>query len=89
MSIRSKLFTLALTGMALSMGTTPVQAQDDPKVRKDLSTVIALQGKPCGEIVKLRRLGENDYDVTCKSGHRYRVYVGANGRVIVEAKGQG
>jgi len=29
----------------------PVHAADDPKQRKDLAAVIALQGLPCGEVV--------------------------------------
>ena len=60
-----------------------VLAQEDEKVKKDLSTVIALQNKPCGEVVKLQRLGENDYVVSCRSGHRYRVSVSESGRVQV------
>ncbi len=89
MNIRTKLFTMTLAALTLSI--TPIQsfAQDDPKIKKDLGTVIALQGKPCGEVVALRRLSENDYVVTCKSGDRYRVYVDTNDRVIVEDRGKG
>ena len=70
----------------LSMVTAPSLAQDDAKVRKDLGTVIALKGKPCGEVVSLKRLGDDDYAVTCKSGDRYRVYVGEGDRVIIEKR---
>jgi hypothetical protein len=58
-------------------------ADDDPKQRQDLTAVIALQGKPCGEVVSYVVKGESDYVATCKDGNRYRVYV-KDGRVVVE-----
>jgi hypothetical protein len=58
-------------------------AADDPKQREDLTAVIALQGKPCGEVVSYVAKGDNDYVATCKDGNRYRVYV-KEGRVVVE-----
>ena len=60
-------------------------AADDPKQRQDLAAVIALQGKPCGEVVSYVAQAENDFIATCKDGNRYRVYV-KDGRVIVEKK---
>ena len=60
-------------------------AADDPKQRQDLSAVIALQGKPCGEVVSYVVQGDNDFLATCKDGNRYRVYV-KDGRVVVEKK---
>ena len=60
-------------------------AQDDAAQRKDLTAVIALQGKPCGEVVKVETKGKDDYVATCKDGNRYRVYVNAQGRVVVES----
>lgn len=59
-------------------------AQSDPKVLKDLGTVIALQGKPCGKAVRADKKGENDYVVTCQSGDRYRVTIDQNDRVVVK-----
>jgi hypothetical protein len=58
-------------------------AADDAKQREDLSAVIALQGKPCGEVVSYVAKGDNDFIATCKDGNRYRVYV-KDGRVLVE-----
>lgn len=58
-------------------------AADDPKQRQDLAAVIALQGKPCGEVVSYVAKADNDFVATCKDGNRYRVYV-KDGRVIVE-----
>ena len=60
-------------------------AADDPKQREDLAAVIALNGKPCGEVVSYVVQGENDFLATCKDGNRYRVYV-KEGRVTVEKK---
>ena len=60
-------------------------AADDPKHKEDLAAVIALQGKPCGEVASFVTQADNDYLVTCKDGNRYRVYV-KDGRVVVEKK---
>jgi hypothetical protein len=59
------------------------RAADEAKQREDLSAVIALQGKPCGEVVSYVAKGDNDFIATCKDGNRYRVYV-KDGRVVVE-----
>jgi hypothetical protein len=58
-------------------------AADEPKQRQDLTAVIALQGKPCGEVVSYVAKGDNDFLATCKDGNRYHVYV-KDGRVVVE-----
>ena len=63
---------------------TPIIAADDAAQRKDLTAVIALQGLPCGEVVAFVAKGENDFIASCKDGNRYRVYVNAQGRVIVQ-----
>ena len=60
-------------------------AADDPKQRQDLTAVIALQGKPCGEVVSYVVQGDNDFLATCKDGNRYRVHV-RDGRVLVEKR---
>ena len=60
-------------------------AADDPKQRQDLTAVIALHGKPCGEVVSYVVQGENDFLASCKDGNRYRVYV-KDGRVVVEKR---
>ena len=60
------------------------QATDDAAVRKDLFTVITLQGLPCGEVVSVTTKAENDHIASCKDGNRYHVFVNAAGRVVVE-----
>jgi len=67
----------------------PAFAQDEqnggsPDVPEDLFAVLALRGKPCAKVVQHERRGENDYLVTCESGNRYRIFVSAEGRVVVE-----
>jgi len=43
-----------------------------------------LQGLPCGQVVAVKVNAENDYACSCKDGNRYRVYMNAAGRVVVE-----
>jgi hypothetical protein len=59
-------------------------AADDQSTRKDLFTVITLQGLPCGEVVSVTTRGENDHVASCKDGNRYHVFLNAAGRVVVE-----
>jgi hypothetical protein len=64
--------------------TPPMLAADDAAQRKDLTAVIALQGLPCGEVVSFVAKGDQDFIATCKDGNRYRVFVNAEGRVVVQ-----
>lgn len=57
-------------------------AADDPG--KDLKATIALQGMACDQIISTKRNGDSDYNVACKDGNRYHVYVNDKGRVIVQ-----
>ena len=59
-------------------------AADDASVKKDLFTVITLQGLPCGEVISFTTKGDNDHIVSCKDGNRYHVFLTAQGRVVVE-----
>jgi hypothetical protein len=59
---------------------------DDEALRKDLTAVIALHGLPCGEVVAVEVLAESDYAASCKDGNKYRVYLNAEGRVVVEKR---
>ena len=70
--------------MAWTLVAMSVLAADDAAQRKDLAAVIALQGLPCGEVVSFVAKAPNDFLATCKDGNRYRVYVNAQGRVVVE-----
>jgi hypothetical protein len=78
-----------IAGTAIAILTTAIiataaQAADDAAVRKDLFTVITLQGLPCGEVVSVTTKAENDHIASCKDGNRYHVFLNAAGRVVVE-----
>lgn len=73
--------SIALSTMLLAM---PSSAADDAALLKDLTSVIALLGLPCGKVVSAKPLKDNDHIATCQDGHRYRVFVNAEGRVVAE-----
>ena len=73
-----------ITILATASFAAPSLAADDVAVRKDLFTVITLQGLPCGEVVSYTTKTDNDHVAVCKDGNRYHVYVNAQGRVVVE-----
>jgi hypothetical protein len=73
---------IALTALAF-VGSVRVSVAQDP-VLQDLKVTIALQGYPCDAIVSAERNADSDYTASCRDGNRYRVYVNAQGRVIVE-----
>ena len=62
----------------------PSFADDDEALKKDLTAVIALHGLPCGQVVAVTVLGENDYAASCQDENRYHVYLNAEGRVMVD-----
>lgn len=78
----------ALVGVLATMSAaTSLAVEDsasDVQVAQDLTAVIALQGLPCGKVVSARKQGEDDYVASCQDGNRYRVFVNADGRVVVE-----
>ena len=74
----------ALTISIVALSAAPSLAADDAATRKDLTSVIALQGLPCGEVVSVKTQGDNDYIATCKDKNRYHVFVNSTGRVVAE-----
>jgi len=75
----------ALAMILAASAATLAAAAADPKQKQDLTSVIALNGKPCGEVVSYVVQGDNDFLATCKDKNRYRVYV-KDGRVVVDKK---
>jgi hypothetical protein len=73
------IFTLWIASLAV-----PALAADDAATRKDLTSVIALQGLPCGEVVRVETKGNNDHIATCKDKNRYHIFINSAGRVVVE-----
>lgn len=84
-TVRRSLALVAAT--MISYAGTPLAAEDaasEVTVATDLAAVIALQGLPCGKVVRATQQGEDDYVASCQDGNRYRVFVNADGRVVVE-----
>ena len=74
---------LLLTTTALCGAASLASAADDA-FAQDLHATIALNGKPCDQVVEVKRNGDSDYNATCKDGNRYHVYVNPQGRVVVD-----
>jgi hypothetical protein len=77
-----------LAGRAMIFSATLLAAAalaaDDIPLSKDLTAVIALQGLPCGHVVKVKQQGDNDYIASCRGGNRYHVFVNPAGRVVAQ-----
>lgn len=64
------------------LAAVPARAAEDAALLKDLTSVIALLGLPCGQVVSAKRLDDNDHVATCSDGNRYRVFIDAEGKVV-------
>ena len=84
MNRRVKAWTLIMAMMVFCTG--PTQAAEDVALLKDMTSVIALLGLPCGKVVSAIKQGDNDHIVSCQDGNRYRVFLNAEGRVVAEKK---
>jgi hypothetical protein len=75
---------LARSLLVVAFLAVPSFADEDEALKKDLTAVIALNGLPCGQVVAVKVLAESDYAASCEDGNQYRVYLNAEGRVVVE-----
>jgi len=75
---------LARSLLVAAFFAVPSFADDEEALKKDLTAVIALHGLPCGEVVAVKVLAENDYAASCKDKNKYHIYLDAAGRVVVE-----
>ena len=73
-----------LAALLAALSSLPARAAEDAALLKDLTSVIALLGLPCGQVVSARRLKDDDHVDTCKDGHRYRVFIDAQGKVVAQ-----
>ena len=80
MNKHTKAWALIIVMMAFCTG--PSRAAEDAALLKDMTSVIALLGLPCGQVVSVIKKGDNDHITTCKDGNRYRVFLNAEGRVV-------
>jgi hypothetical protein len=71
---------LVTCAAALALGS-PLFAAD---IGGDLKATIVLQGLPCDQVAQQTRNADSDYNVSCKDGNRYHVFVNAQGRVVVQ-----
>ncbi len=86
MSRRTRMLALAGVVATAFAGAAIASEEGAVPADSDLTAVIALQGLPCGKVVDAREQGTDDYLATCEDGHRYRVYVNGDGRVVVEKR---
>lgn len=77
----NRIITVAATAIIALYCASSFAADD---LGKDLKATIALQGMACDQIVSTKRNGDSDYNVTCKDGNHYHVYVNEKGRVVVK-----
>jgi hypothetical protein len=84
--MNKRTLVLAQSLFVAALFAVPAFAADDEALKKDLTAVIALQGLPCGEVVEATEQAKDDYAATCKDGNKYRVYMNAEGRVVVEKR---
>ena len=80
MNKRTKAWVLMIAMTVFFTG--PTWAAEDAALLKDMTSVIALLGLPCGQVVSVIKQGDNDHIATCKDGNRYRVFLNAEGRVV-------
>jgi hypothetical protein len=84
--MNKRILALTQSLFLVTLFAIPSFAVEDETLKKDLTAVIALQGLPCGEVVSVKTQAENDYAVSCKDQNKYRVYLNAAGRVVVEKR---
>ena len=82
MSKRVKGWALIVVMMAFF--AKPSLAADEVSLTKDMTAVIALLGLPCGQVVSVKRQGDNDHIASCKDGNRYRIFLNPEGRVVAQ-----
>ena len=76
--------TWILVALLTTLSSMPSRAAEDAALLRDLTSVIALLGLPCGQVVSATRLKDNDHVATCRDGNRYRVFINAEGKVVTQ-----
>ena len=73
--MNSSEYARTLVAALAMIACVPSWAADDPAMLKDLTSVVALLGVPCGQVVNATRIKDNDHMVTCQDGNRYHVLI--------------
>jgi hypothetical protein len=76
--------TWASVVLSTMLFALPSRAADDAALLKDLTSVLALLGLPCGQVVSAVTLNDKDHIAACQDGNRYRIFINAEGRVVAE-----
>jgi hypothetical protein len=76
--------TWILATLLTALSSVPARAAEDAALLRDLTSVIALLGLPCGQVVSAKRLKDDDHVATCGDGNRYRVFINAQGKVVAQ-----
>jgi hypothetical protein len=84
MRVNARVDTWICAAVWAVLVAAPASAADDAALLKDLTSVIALVGLPCGRVVSARALKDDDHIATCQDGNRYRVFINAEGRVVAQ-----
>ena len=82
--MNNRMNTWILGSLLMALSSVPAQAAEDAALLKDLTSVIALLGLPCGQVVSAKRLKDDDHLATCRDGNRYRVFINAEGKVVAQ-----
>jgi len=80
--MKTRSMAWALTTALITFLPGSSRAAEDPSLLKDMTSVIALLGLPCGQVASVVTKGDNDHVATCTDGNRYRVLLNAEGRVV-------
>jgi hypothetical protein len=74
------------TGIALCAALLAARGAEtqDTMLLRDLTSVLALLGLPCGQVVSATHVKGDDHVATCQNGDRYRVFIDAKGRVVAQ-----
>ena len=86
--MNTRAIVLALSCVTAASLAAPSFADDEEALKKDLTSVIALHGLPCGQVMAVKVQADSDFLASCKDGNTYRVYMNATGRVLVEKQPQ-
>lgn len=80
--MNDRVSTWIVAAVLAALAAVPARAAEDVALLKDLTSVIALLGLPCGQVVSAKRLEDNDHVATCRDGNRYRIFINAEGKVV-------
>ena len=67
----------------LAAFTTVASPSQDPAVVEDLRHALIIQGIACDDVASVERRGNEDYEIACSGGGRYRLNVTNDGVLII------